>query len=218
MAYGVLTARHVASRLRRQESVYLAFPRRTRSIPIFARHLIFHLSREGNSPEFGPDLAFIQFPTARLSGLKSIGSFVDLLVHQQRAESLDRGDGSWILCGYPDESSSVAQSDEGPTLNLLGQCFIGPQPESHTSDAEFDYYESRARYSERSTLPESFGGVSGGGLWQAESKLENKRWSVFNPVFRGVAFHQSVRNEDSRHIRSHAETGIYTWLEQLIAN
>ena len=63
--------------------------------------------------------------------------------------------------------------------------------------------------SDRTVIPDSFGGVSGGGLWKFELYKVDGRFEVRNNMFLGVAFYQTGLNDNIRHIRCYGWNSIY---------
>ena len=74
----------------------------------------------------------------------------------------------------------------------------------------FDYLEFKARYGGLNEPPQSFGGFSGAGLWQAplvrtpEGTLKAKEL-----LLSGVAFYQFARTEERRVIKCHGRRSVY---------
>ena len=75
----------------------------------------------------------------------------------------------------------------------------------------FDYLEVKASYSGNNVSPESFGGMSGGGVWRIPLKLNKKNGEItFSEFFlAGVMFYQTAKSRNSRLIRCHAASSIY---------
>lgn len=75
---------------------------------------------------------------------------------------------------------------------------------------DFNYCDAEVDYGEGRLLPESFGGVSGGGLWVVplaegdEGALEAGR-----PMLYGIAFYQTSKEGTLRKIRCHGPSGIF---------
>jgi hypothetical protein len=210
-AFGILTARHVAE-LIRDDPLHIVLGKHDHRFQLSPDALILIRSDRGATDEVGPDLAFIRLPDAHLGTIKARKSLVDLEIHREKAEAQIPGSGLWCVFGFPNERRSVLQTDDRTVFRLFGQCGVGPKPESYSSEGDFDYYTVRARYSESNDLPESYGGVSGGGLWHTQITRRDGVFEITGCVLRGVAFYQSARRGDSRFVKCHGDRSIYSWL------
>jgi hypothetical protein len=67
----------------------------------------------------------------------------------------------------------------------------------------FDYVDTPVEYLTGDNLPDSFQGVSGGGLWSfsVESRAELTDLRVKDALFCGVAFYETEKTNDQRTIR-----------------
>jgi hypothetical protein len=75
---------------------------------------------------------------------------------------------------------------------------------------EFDYFDFDVFYNERTQSPHSFGGVSGGGLWQVLiAQDENGQVLLKETILSGVAFYQSPLVDKKRIIKCHGRQSIY---------
>lgn len=210
-AHGILTARHVAEQLQVYPEVDIVL-QRTHRFSIETKHLDVVCSAKGATEEAGPDIAFIRLPDANLGTIKAVRSFVNLDTHRSRIEANARNSGLWCVFGFPEEKASVRRTPDNNTLNMFGQCGVGAAPDRYQVEGEFDYFWARAVYSETNDLPASYGGVSGGGLWQTQVLEDHGTFRITEPVLRGVAFYQTARSGDSRCIKCHGDKRIYSWL------
>jgi hypothetical protein len=76
-------------------------------------------------------------------------------------------------------------------------------------DNEYDYLEFPVRYNESIDVPESFGGCSGGGLWQVRLILKDGTITHERPILSGVAFYQTDLVDNQRTILCHGRVSIY---------
>ena len=75
---------------------------------------------------------------------------------------------------------------------------------------EFDLLDFEARRNEKYTGPESFEGMSGGGLWQVVPKLlEDGSVEIKETLLSGVAFFYQTLTEKVSTITCHARRSIY---------
>jgi len=128
-------------------------------------------------PGEGPDLAYIGLPRIRAQGISSIKSFYDRDV--DREEMLnnppDPHSAVWFVNGIPDEfTRDVIPSGGFDGARLFeGLCGAGG-PDKLYEQNGYDYIDMIVEYEEENRLPTTFGGISGGGLWQVTfSSREN---------------------------------------------
>ena len=58
-------------------------------------------------------------------------------------------------------------------------------------------------------MPNTFGGVSGGGLWKFELYNVNGKHEVRGKILAGVAIEETAKMDNSRYIRCHGWNSIY---------
>jgi hypothetical protein len=124
---------------------------------------------------------------------------------------LDLNDGVWFVHGFVDERTVEEPARDGYGLikgfyNLSGAgC-----PEPSVVIGEHDYFAFPVSYGRRSVAPKSFGGMSGGGLWQvpigrnAQGELKHKL-----PLLSGVVFYQEPTTEARCAVRCHGRLSVY---------
>ncbi len=206
--HGILTARHVAEQLHSGPEVGIVLHKSAHRFSIEARHLDLILSATGATEQAGPDIAFVRLPDANLGTIKAVRSFVNLEHHKKKMESRARERGPWCIFGFPEEKASMRTAP----FCVFGQCGVAPAPQCYVIEGAFDYYWVPAVYSSTNALPESYGGVSGGGLWQTEVLEERGEFRIIDYLLRGVAFYQTARDGDSCFIKCHGDASIYSWL------
>src|SRR5262249_19131972 len=123
----------------------------------------------GVAESAGPDLAVIILPSANLGQIKALKSFYNLGLRRDRVLStpLENDMGVWFFCGAPDELTveDSPTQEFGRVKVFWGLGIPGRVSQGYWA-GEYDYFEFEVRYGEKSELPTSFKGVSGGGLWQ----------------------------------------------------
>lgn len=74
-------------------------------------------------------------------------------------------------------------------------------------------------YEEKSELPISFGGISGGGVWQVPLlKTKEGEIQAKEPIFSGVAFYQTAIVDKKRTIRCHGRRSVYESVYKALRN
>lgn len=210
--HGILTASHVVSTFQKLPEVGLvvALTRHALKVPVETLNCIFSPASESEGE--GPDLAFVRIPDTNVGAILAVRSFANLNVHRDRAASLEKSRGLWSIVGFPAERSHLKEQDGFLTLENRGHCGVGLPPEAYEIRGDFDYYQKKVIYSATNDVPQNYGGVSGGGLWQTEILKNDDGYSIGSRVLRGVAFYQSPRVESARQITCHGDSSIYEWL------
>ena len=168
--------------------------------------------REGPE-EWGPDLAFLEIPPPQLNTLRARKSFLNF---EQQLAGLSENPpeikkGLWAVYGVVGEFSEVNVDPERKHLNaeLVTRAFFGGIAETHSNDG-YDYYDANMDLW-LPGVPNSFGGVSGGSLWQVDlsiSKSGDYSWDE-RRHFRGVAFWESPAADEQRFVRCHGPCSIF---------
>ena len=170
------------------------------------------LWNSGNA-EWGPDLALLKLALPFVSRIAAHKSFVNLA--QQRATLAAhppaKENGLWAVTGLVGEFSKVQPHPEARTIEVNAQerAFFSGVPQTHQGDG-YDYLDLSAKL-ELPGVPSSFGGGSGGGLWEVDlstTKSGKISWDG-RPHFRGVAFWQSADSDGRRVIRCHGPRSIF---------
>jgi hypothetical protein len=166
-----------------------------------------------NSTEFGPDLTFIEvYSGPKLDLLKAIVSFWNL---DEKRRSLAVNLSSEGVCivtaGFPevDYETSIVESDIHHHLKHM--VFIGALGNGDLSvHGGWDYVRSSCKYRSSEKLPETFKGVSGGGIWAVRLQVtKDDQWSVKAYSLVGVAFYETEISDNRRDLRGHFIKTIY---------
>jgi hypothetical protein len=120
-------------------------------------------------------------------------------------------DGVWFVNGFIAERTITVHGHERYSLikgfqNLSGEC----SPEPAVIVGEHDYFAVPVSYGGRSVAPKSFGGMSGGGLWQVLlTRDENGNLRHKPPLLSGVVFYQECDREGSLAVKCHGRVSVY---------
>jgi len=131
----------------------------------------------------------------------------DIILKEERPTD----EGAWVLFGCLDEGTEQLERDEHFLDITKYQCmagFGGVNDDGWTED-RFDYLKFAVSYDDDSDAPASFGGCSGGGLWQVPLVIKEDAIVHQQPILSGVAFYQSDVVEDQRTITCHGRHSIY---------
>jgi hypothetical protein len=178
------------------------------------RYLIEQPIGEPRSEEHGPDLTFIEIPTMpQLATLKDRKSFWNLDSVVLEGNTVPRNE-SHILCTMGTPAENQAKTFDGFKTDFaveIGGYFTGLRPSKLFDLGEHDYIDTLIEYTAGRRLPESFGGVSGGGLWSftVAYKAGLKDPKVNDLLFCGVAFYETGKTGGEQYIRHHYLRSIY---------
>jgi hypothetical protein len=141
---------------------------------------------------FGPDLALLELPSISVGRIKAHKTFLDLVQQRQAflTDPLALDLGIWAVMGMSGAESEInAQPEERSLIaNVQGRAFFSGVRTTFKRD-DWDYVDVSADLG-LVGVPPTFGGVSGGGLWQmplALSKTNQLSWPG-RKRFHGVAY------------------------------
>lgn len=211
--FGILTAQHVIDALPSHGNLGFIVSEQLHRPSIEAQALVHTRIAKGSNPSIGPDLGFIKLPNTIIGLLKARKSFYNLSKSRERILHAppDNDLGLWCLSGIPDEKTLTEGPSRGfeTVKGFLEFCGFGGVSNYHIL-GEFDYFDFDVFYNERTQSPISFGGVSGGGLWQVLIAQDEKgRVILKESILSGVAFYQSPLVDSKRVIKCHGRGSIY---------
>lgn len=219
----IITADHVIEDIAWRDRIGLLIDwqgglRRT----VFEREAL-HFVRfpRGPTADAGPDLGAILLPPSgeNIATLRTHKNFYNLGMRIDRFSegypSIDEG--VWIPCGVLGEGSESLPST-GAFAKVTGHWAmmgISSAPIETERDG-FDYLNLRACMGD-ADVPSTFGGVSGGGLWQVRIlKHGEGHLEVSEVVFSGVIFCESAVIDGCRWLYSHGRASVHERLADKI--
>ena len=180
--------------------------------------------RNKNYNEYGPDLIFLDIlDQNKLGTIKANKSFwnipskTDLINDCYKDEN-----GIWAVCGLPQEWVKYETSNCNFGKVIGGQCLVGFTGVEQRYDKKgYDYFDMSINCDSKYDFPETFKGMSGGGLWKVPLSFPKGSDSpedliVSNPIFSGVIFYQTEIKDDYRVLRSHGAKSIYEVLPKVL--
>jgi hypothetical protein len=218
--FAVLTAGHVVENLKKPFSLGLSVQESEHKYLIDSELLTPRVIARGKDDSAGPDLGIIILPDVAIGWIKASRSFYDLDAGLEylRNGSCDADIYAAALCGVPDVLKRDQPSERGYTgVRLYTQlCLFGSVGNTYVVD-DFDYCDAEINYDSSNTLPESFEGVSGGGLWFVPLREKGRNIiETEKPILHGVAFYQTQRQGSLRAIRCQGPMSIYEQARQAI--
>jgi hypothetical protein len=214
--YGILTAYHCTIPLRGEFLLGLT------AAPEGSAHN-FTLERASinivsiaipTTDEYGPGLAFITIADWRkVETIKASKIFYDLLPDKDLILNdpppISRS--LWYVYRVPHERFEATESEAGFEMMMQFQHLsaVGDINRNYEKDG-YDYAEMDVLPGDQEAPPESFGGMSGGALWQITiAPSQDSAFSPTGPFFSGVIFYQAISASGIRFLRCHFRHSIY---------
>jgi hypothetical protein len=164
--------------------------------------------------ELGPDLAFIEIkPSKYLSQLDASRDFFNLGVNREKGLHLALTEKDpMVVSGFYHEGHVTELNMDGFSIVSGFRGFAGLTGiENLREHAGYDLCDVTVDYSSADRLPDSFGGYSGGGLWNVVLTKNEKTGEIGHrpPILAGVVFYQEQINETRKILRCHLTTSVY---------
>ncbi len=217
---GVLTAEHVVRLLQNRGlagAILSKHPQEIECVFKLSDCRDFSYSAKPNCPAGGPDLSFLMLPPDVTATLRARKSFYNL---SKRCDPMlehppSREIGFWAINGIAEEWTTETPSQIGPgrTKVFNGRLLAPLRGMEWRTSGDFDYFSFKPVYNDGYGGPHSFGGYSGGGIWQLIIPRKEGAPTVTDRHLMGVAFYQSdlkVQGEErSREVICHGRESIY---------
>lgn len=220
--YGILTAQHVTALFRDFEEVGFIISPEVHKLVAETKCLHVVQIAKASEPSNGPDLSVVILPTNLLGTFKAAKSFYNISNKREEVlrASLDLDVGVWILFGFIDEQTIVEGPDRGFTTikGFRALCGATGIAKAYVR-GNYDFLEVGAQCGDGKSLPLSYGGASGGGLWRVQL-MRSRDGEIQNrdPILYGLAFYQTEIEEGMRYIRCHGPRSIYEKVFESINN
>ena len=216
-----LTADHVARALPTSGRITLFLGRTTQPHSVEIAALIPVTVGRGRVESEGPDLAMVLLAPHIAGAIAAKKNFYNLDVRRDRllTDPPELRDGAWFAQGFLEERTTVLPDplEEGLTKYFYNFTGVGG-PESIDVVGAFDYFEYPVSFEARPNSPVSWGGMSGGGLWQVPLKREDGKLVHLPPFLSGVMFYQHATTPSTCGIKAHARQSIYGEAYRVVQN
>jgi len=214
--HAILTADHVLENLPDSGDIGLILPTRFEA-KLHRVTLDMALAQKikiarGSVESEGPDLGVLLIPTPTVNTIKSNKSFYNLSKqYNQVSGNLPIDLGIWLLCGMAHEWTSDTTPEHGYQRVKIFRGICGAGIVSNERrDGGFDYLDFETKYDGAYEGPQSYGGFSGGGLWQlVVAKTQNGDLLIKENILSGVIFYQSALEDNRRTIICHGRQSVY---------
>jgi hypothetical protein len=210
--FAILTADHVLQVLPRHGRLGILLERTRAPHTVDTAGCAFVDIARGSSEAEGPDLGAVLLAPSIGGAIAAKKSFYNL--DRQRERMLgDRPhihDGAWVAQGFLEERSTIAVDADGrgATKRFFHFSGIGG-PDPPMTNAGFDYFDFPVTDAEARSEPVSWGGMSGGGLWQVPLARQDGEIVLRAPLLSGVVYYQHPTTESTCGIRCHGPTSVY---------
>ena len=212
----ILTVEHVLAQLRNSDQLGLltSFRGNPHRYIFNQQHINVHKIAKGDDPSNGPDIGLITLSKTNIGRLQAEKSFynIDKRIERFRNGFIQSDRGFWFTCGFPGEFE-VAGKPESGFAGIQGyQGLFGISGIRREYDnIGYDYIEMSIEYGSFSpTLPASFGGLSGSGVWQVLLRENSGGHLVADEyILSGIVFYQTELKENHRILRCHGRKAIY---------
>jgi hypothetical protein len=215
---GILTCGHVALPIASQAEIgVVQFPIRKGQLQQL-RLPVKELMKNAviwydNNEDQGRDLAFLPVPDEHMSSLGAKGTIVDLDFQASRAAQPDP-DGKVIEAAagvVGDMTPPATQQENRIVLAADGLINVGQLVAKSRGTANFDLIELEPRPGEDFTLPSTYGGMSGGGMWRIfVREKQDGGYDVVERRLVGVSFYETAL--PNRHIIGHGPDSVFRHL------
>jgi hypothetical protein len=201
-----LTAQHVWQKLRKFRHVGITLvPNIDQCFTIPTQVLLATGPRKPSAQENGPDIVFLKIPAAKLGEIKARKSFYPLEPVAKKLQLDVMAIEVRILLGAPGETATLTT----PTnLDMTIQGIMGDGHPKTFRKGPYDYLDSKEFFGAHG-FPKSYGGFSGGGLWQVYVYLDPKTGErTERSRLAGMAFYEFPAKRRYRVIRCHGARSI----------
>lgn len=217
--YAILTAHHVIECIkkpREQKRLGLLFAERSDSHAIDPWAIKLIKIARGEKDSDGPDLGAVVFaPQAPILGsIKANKVFYNL--DKRRERMLDEPprlrDGIWAVQGFVEKLTNVETVPGGGIVRVRFHAATAFSRHETEENGEYDYLDFPADPSDlrpTSIPPDSWGGMSGGGLWQIPLNQKRKNVERESPLLSGIMFWQGKADQRVQWIKCHGRRSVY---------
>lgn len=227
--HAILTAWHVIQALPQSDRIGVFLRDTTQLHTLDRQSMSFLKIGYGNVRSEGPDIGAIILSPLVARDLEAMKVFynLDLRREQQLKNPLDLDDGVWIAQGFLEERSVTSPKTAGRSGKKQWYNFsaVG-RPEHCDSIGDYDYFMYPVSEEGRKDAPTSWGGMSGGGLWQVPLKREGNGYIGVRPdqdkeldlFLSGILFYQVPNTDTQCGVKCHGRKSIYEIAYNLIIN
>jgi len=211
--HAILTAHHVLSVLPRSGRLALILSPTAQQHSVDTQGLGYIEIARGRIESDGPDLGAIVLAPSIANSIGAMKSYYRLDSHRDHLLNSPPHirDGFWFVNGFVHEWTVEEQGKDGWGLAKGFYNMSGAGGPDHAAvDGDHDYFAFPVSYGGRSAAPKSFGGMSGGGLWQVPLARNGEGQIKYKtPLLSGVIFYQEPTTETYCGVKCHGRVSVY---------
>jgi hypothetical protein len=209
--HAVLTADHVLRVLPNEGRLGMILAHHQKPTTFDIQGISYLKIARGTIDADGPDLGAVILAPSIAGSIAAQKTFynLDLRRDQMLNSPPDLHDGFWFVNGYIDEYTMEGVAENGGLIKRFYNLSAAGSPDRMDIVGDFDFFDFPVETSARLCVPESFGGMSGGGLWQVPLKLENGKIIHRFPLLSGVVFYQEPTTVKTCGVRCHGRQSVY---------
>ena len=213
VTHAVLTAHHVLEVLPRIGRLSLILSQSSQPYTFNTQGLEYLKIDRGTKDSDGPDIGAVVLAPNIAASIQAKKVFYNLEIRRDRLLKTPPHlrDGVWFVNGFIDEETTTRRGIEGYDL-IKGFYNLSAAggPECAVSIGDHDYFSFPVSYASRSIAPKSFGGMSGGGLWQVPlTRDKNGNLCHESALLSGVVFYQECDSEGALGVKCHGRISVY---------
>lgn len=180
--------------------------------------------KAGNYNEYGPDLILLEIlDRNKLGTIKAIKSFWNIQSETYLKNELYKDENSvWVVCGLPQDLATYSTSNSNfKKISCEFFPYLTPNIKQRIEKNGFDYFDVSIKCDSKNDFPDTFKGMSGGGLWKVPLSFREGSGAIEDlvfgsPIFAGAIFYQTEKKGDFRILRSHGAKSIYEILPKVL--
>lgn len=209
--HAILTAHHVIEVLPDNGELGLVYSARRNYLTITAESLRYLKIDRGPIDAEGPDLGAVILPPSLVADLRAVKSFhnLDLRRMEQLTGPPAVSKGLWIVQGFIAERTIEELDFERrvKTVRFFELSSSGGAYQYATS--AYDYFRVPIEYKSHGSIPESYGGTSGGGLWHVALMKGRSGGEIAHAVPVLSAFYQEAIDAQRSALKCHGRRSVY---------
>ena len=212
----ILTASHVLDELEKQAAIGISIGNSANYFRMETNLLQFRRLKEESYSEKGPDIGIVKLTnTFAQNILAKNKAFYNLDRHLENdpVDKYPSSVGIWAIVGFPDERKKEFMEDGMGVLNAIGQINLTLHP-SIDIKGTTDLMTFQLPGHKDPKGIESYGGISGGGIWHIIVIEQEGKIEIEKVILKGVVFFQKEDRGGLRSIVGHGPNSTYSFINQ----
>jgi len=210
----ILTAHHVLQVLPKHGRVGLILSPTLHQHTVDTQALVYREIARGTIDAEGPDLGAVILAPSIAAAIAAKKTFYNLDARREQLlhKPPELHDGVWFVHGFVDERTVEEPGRDGFSLIKGFYSFSGAggPGELPVLKGDHDYFAFPVSYDARSVAPNSFRGMSGGGLWQV-TLIRDPQGDIRpkKSLLSGLVFYQEATTDTQCGVKCHGRSSVY---------